>query len=72
MDWRATSEDWLKRLAVPAEATGARLVARRELLLSAAALSVLFVLFAGLSIAAACLGLALLFAWAALFPTELG
>jgi two-component system phosphate regulon sensor histidine kinase PhoR len=72
LDWRATSEDWLKRLAAPAEATAARVVARRELLLSAAALTVLFVLFGGLSIAAACLGLALLCAWAALFPTELG
>ncbi|RTL66727.1 MAG: hypothetical protein EKK41_17905 [Hyphomicrobiales bacterium] len=59
-------------MAAPAEATAARVAARRELLLSAAALSVLFVLFGGLSIAAACLGLALLGAWAALFPTELG
>ncbi|MDX2204381.1 MAG: ATP-binding protein [Hyphomicrobiaceae bacterium] len=71
MDWRATSQDWLKRIAGPLEAVSPRIAARRELLTAATVLTCLFVLLGGLSLAAGLIGLALVCAWATLTPSDI-
>jgi two-component system, OmpR family, phosphate regulon sensor histidine kinase PhoR len=63
-------QDWLRRAAAHLQPAAARLAERRGELALAAALTLLFLLFAGLSLKGALLGLVGVAAWAALWPSE--
>jgi two-component system, OmpR family, phosphate regulon sensor histidine kinase PhoR len=63
-------QDWLRRAGAHLQPAGARLTQRRGELAVAAILTLLFLLFAGLSLKGALLGLAGVAAWAALWPSR--
>jgi two-component system, OmpR family, phosphate regulon sensor histidine kinase PhoR len=62
-------QDWLRRAAAHLQPAAARLAARRDGLAVAAVLTLLFLLFGGLSLKGALLGLVGVAAWAVLWPS---